>query len=560
MAAGLRSWTHAAAPERASLLTWLTTVDHKRVGQLYLTSSFVFFLLGGVLAMLIRGELAVPGLQLVDEGGYNQLFTMHGTIMMLLFATPAAAGLANYLLPLQIGTADMVFPRLNALSFWLFLFGALIVLSGYLSAGGPADVGWTGYPPNSDRTYSTTTGTDLWLLGLALTGVASVLGAVNFIATILTRRAPGMSMLRVPIFTWTVLVMAVQILFAFPALTTALVLLLLDRRFGGGFFLPTEGGDPILWQHLFWFFGHPEVYIVILPFFGVLSEVIPVFSRKPLFGYRFFILATILIGAYSFTVWAHHMYTTGAVSLPFFSLATFIIAVPTGIKFFNWIGTMWGGRLTFPTPMLWCIGFLYVFLFGGISGVILASPPIDFHLHDTYYVVAHMHNVLVGGTVFGLFAAIYFWFPKMTGRRLSERLGRIHFASWVIGFTLTFIPQYQLGATGMPRRYADYAAASGWAELNALSSLGSAILGLGTIPFLLAVGLAFRRPPDQPPDPWEANSLEWFTTSPPPHHDFDALPPIRSERPVFDVREAARGRLAAVEQGRGQDATEEADR
>jgi cytochrome c oxidase subunit 1 len=560
MAAGLRSWTHAAAPERASLLTWLTTVDHKRVGQLYLTSSFVFFLLGGVLAMLIRGELAVPGLQLVDEGGYNQLFTMHGTIMMLLFATPAAAGLANYLLPLQIGTADMVFPRLNALSFWLFLFGALIVLSGYLSAGGPADVGWTGYPPNSDRTYSTTTGTDLWLLGLALTGVASVLGAVNFIATILTRRAPGMSMLRVPIFTWTVLVMAVQILFAFPALTTALVLLLLDRRFGGGFFLPTEGGDPILWQHLFWFFGHPEVYIVILPFFGVLSEVIPVFSRKPLFGYRFFILATILIGAYSFTVWAHHMYTTGAVSLPFFSLATFIIAVPTGIKFFNWIGTMWGGRLTFPTPMLWCIGFLYVFLFGGISGVILASPPIDFHLHDTYYVVAHMHNVLVGGTVFGLFAAIYFWFPKMTGRRLSERLGRVHFASWVIGFTLTFIPQYQLGATGMPRRYADYAAGSGWAELNALSSLGSAILGLGTIPFLLAVGLAFRRPPDQPPDPWEANSLEWFTTSPPPHHDFDALPPIRSERPVFDVREAARGRLAAVEQGRGQDATEEADR
>jgi cytochrome c oxidase subunit 1 len=560
MAAGLRSWTHPAAPERASLLTWLTTVDHKRVGQLYLTSSFVFFLLGGVLAMLIRGELAVPGLQLVDEGGYNQLFTMHGTIMMLLFATPAAAGLANYLLPLQIGTADMVFPRLNALSFWLFLFGALIVLSGYLSAGGPADVGWTGYPPNSDRTYSTTTGTDLWLLGLALTGVASVLGAVNFIATILTRRAPGMSMLRVPIFTWTVLVMAVQILFAFPALTTALVLLLLDRRFGGGFFLPTEGGDPILWQHLFWFFGHPEVYIVILPFFGVLSEVIPVFSRKPLFGYRFFILATILIGAYSFTVWAHHMYTTGAVSLPFFSLATFIIAVPTGIKFFNWIGTMWGGRLTFPTPMLWCIGFLYVFLFGGISGVILASPPIDFHLHDTYYVVAHMHNVLVGGTVFGLFAAIYFWFPKMTGRRLSERLGRVHFASWVIGFTLTFIPQYQLGATGMPRRYADYAAASGWAELNALSSLGSAILGLCTIPFLLAVGLAFRRPPDQPPDPWEANSLEWFTTSPPPHHDFDALPPIRSERPVFDVREAARGRLAAVEQGRGQDATEEADR
>jgi cytochrome c oxidase subunit 1 len=531
---------HREADAPPTLLTWLTTVDHKRVGQLYLVTSFGFFLFGGVLAMVMRSELAVPGLQLVDEGGYNQLFTMHGTIMMLLFATPAAAGLANYFVPLQIGAADMVFPRLNALSFWMFLAGAGIVMSGYLAAGGPADVGWTGYPPNSDRTYSTTTGTDLWLIGLAVTGISSVLGAVNFIATIITRRAPGMSMLRVPMFSWNILVMAVLILISFPVLTAALVLLLLDRQFEAGVFLPREGGDPILWQHLFWFFGHPEVYIVALPFFGVISEIIPVFSRKPLFGYRFLIIATVLIGAYSFTVWAHHMYTTGAVALPFFSIATFIIAVPTGIKFFNWIATMWGGSLTFPTPMLWAIGFLYVFLFGGISGVILGSPPIDYQLHDTYYVVAHMHNVLIGGTVFALFGALYFWFPKMTGRRLSERLGRIHWLTWVTGFTLTFLPQYQLGASGMPRRYPDYAPEAGWTLLNQLSTAGSILLGIGTIPFLVAVALALRRPPDQPNDPWEANSLEWWTTSPPPHHDFTSLPPIRSERPVFDAREAAR--------------------
>jgi cytochrome c oxidase subunit 1 len=534
---GVRVTAHPAEP--ATLLTWLTTVDHKRIGQLYLVAAFGFFLFAGLLALLMRTELAAPGLQVTDEQGYSQLFTMHGTLMMLMFATPAAAGLANYLVPLQIGAADMVFPRLNALSFWLFLFGGLVLMSSYLTAGGPPDIGWTGYPPNSERPYSTTAGTDLWIIGLGLTGVASIMGAVNFMATIISRRAPGMSMLRVPMFTWNILVMSVLILFAFPSLTTALVMLLLDRRADAGFFLASEGGDPILWQHLFWFFGHPEVYIVALPFFGVISEIIPVFSRKPLFGYRFLIIATVLIGAYSFTVWAHHMFTTGAVSVPFFSLATFLIAIPTGIKFFNWIGTMWGGQLSFPTPMLWAMGFLYVFLFGGISGVILGSPPIDYHLHDTYYVVAHMHNVLIGGTVFALFGALYFWFPKMTGRRLSERLGKLHFAAWVIGFTLTFLPQYQLGALGMPRRYADYAAASGWVELNVLSTVGSMLLGLGTIPFLLAVVGALRRPADQPADPWEANSLEWATTSPPPAHDFDALPPIRSERPVFDAREAA---------------------
>ena len=525
-------------PRRSTLLTWVTTTDHKRIGILYLVTAFGFFFVGGLLALVIRAELAAPGLQLVDEEGYAQSFTMHGTIMMFLFGTPMVAAFANYLVPLQIGAADMAFPRLNALSYWLLLFGGLIVLSGYLAIGGPADVGWTGYPPNSELQYSTTTGTDLWLVGLALTGFATIFGAVNFITTIYTRRAPGMSMLRLPMFCWTVLVTAVLILFAFPVLTGAIAMLLLDRRFGASFFIPAEGGDPVLWQHLFWFFGHPEVYILALPFFGILSEVIPVFSRKPLFGYRSVVFATVLIGAYSMSVWAHHMFTTAAINLPFFALSSFIIAVPTGIKIFNWIATMVRGRLTFPTPMLFCTGFLYLFTLGGITGVIVASPPLDFHFQDTYFVVAHLHNVLVGGSVFAIFGGVYFWFPKMTGRRLSEQLGKLHFWSWLVGFVLTFLPQYQLGALGMPRRYADYAAGTGWTELNVLSTAGSALLGLGTLPFVLAVVLALRRPPDQPADPWGGNSLEWWTSSPPPHHNFTSLPPIRSERPVFDARHA----------------------
>jgi cytochrome c oxidase subunit I len=517
------------------LMTWLTTTDHKRIGKLYLTAAFGFFLFGGILALLIRSELAVPGLQLVSEEGYDQAFTMHGTIMLLLFGTPTVAAFANFLVPLQIGAADMVFPRLNALSFWLFLFGGLIVLSGYAAAGGPADIGWTGYPPNSELVFSTTIGTDLWIVGLALTGVATIMGAINFTATIYTRRAPGMSMLRLPMFCWNILVTSILILFAFPALTGALAMLLLDRRFGASFFEPAEGGSPILWQHLFWFFGHPEVYILALPFFGIVSEVIPVFSRKPLFGYRALVAATILIGAYSMSVWAHHMFTTGAVNLPFFAITSFAIAIPTGIKIFNWIATMIGGRLTFETPMLFATGFIYLFVIGGISGVIVASPPLDFQFQDTYFVVAHFHNVLVGGSVMAIFAGIYFWFPKMTGRRLDERFGKAHFWAWLVGFVLTFLPQYQLGAMGMPRRYADYPAGLGWEPLNALSTAGSFLMGVGVLPFLVAVVLALRHPPDQPEDPWGANSLEWWTTSPPPPHNFTSLPPIRSERPVFDA-------------------------
>jgi cytochrome c oxidase subunit 1 len=524
---------------RATLITWFTTTDHKRIGILYLTASLGFFFVAGLMALVMRLELAVPGLQFVSEATYDQLFTMHGTTMMLLFGTPVVAAFANFLVPLQVGAADMVFPRLNALSFWLFLFGGLIVFSGFVSAGGAADVGWTGYPPNSELLYSTTIGTDLWIVGLALTGIASILGGLNFVLTIYTHRAPGMSMLRVPIFTWNILVTSILILFSFPALTGALAMLLLDRRFGATFFQPAGGGDAILWQHVFWFFGHPEVYIVALPFFGMISEIIPVFSRKPLFGYRFVVVATILIGAYSMTVWAHHMYTTGAINLPFFAITSFAIAVPTGIKIFNWMATMFRGRLSFETPMLFATGFIYLFVIGGITGVIVASPPIDFHFQDTYFIVAHLHNVLVGGSVFALFGGIYFWFPKMFGRRLDERLGRIHFWTWVVGFVLTFLPQYQLGALGMPRRYPDYPADVGWTTLNIASTIGSFILGLGAVPFLVAIVLAFRRPPDQPNDPWGGNSLEWWTTSPPPHHNYRSLPPIRSERPVFDARQAA---------------------
>jgi len=405
--------------------------------------------------MILRAELTAPGLQYVDEATYNELFTLHGTIMLLLFGTPMAVGLANYLVPLQIGAADMCFPRLNALSFWLFLFGGLLVPLGLLTIGGAAAGGWTSYAPLTGPVYSPGFGQDLWIVGLALTGSASVMGAINFTATIYTRRAPGMTMWRLPIFTWNVLVTSLLILLAFPVLNAALAMLFIDRHLGGHFFDPSAGGSAILWQHLFWFFGHPEVYILILPFFGIVTEIVPVFSRKPLFGYRAFVLATLLIAALSMSVWAHHMFTTGAISLPFFAFASFAIAVPTGIKIFNWIATMWRGKLTFETPMLWCLGFLYMFVIGGISGVMVASPPLDFDFQDTYFVVAHLHNVLIGGTVFATFGGLYFWFPKMTGRRLDERLGRIHFASWFVVFTLTFLPQFQLGLDGMPRRIAD---------------------------------------------------------------------------------------------------------
>src|SRR5689334_8256317 len=418
---------------------------------MYIATSFGMFLVGGIFALGIRTELAQPGLQFLTPDLYNSLFSLHAITMIFLFVMPMTTGVANFIVPLQIGAADMAFPRINALGFWLIPPGAVLILSSFAFGGAP--VGWTMYAPLSTKTADQ--GIDLLVLGLILLGTSSILGSINFLTTIFKLRAPGMTLLRMPMFVWANLVTSVLLLFSVPVLTAGLIMIFIDRNYGGGFFDPALGGNPILWQHVFWFFGHPEVYVLILPAFGVVSEIVPVFSRKPLFGYKAFVFATASIGALGFTVWAHHMFTTGAVYLPFFSLMTFFIAVPTGVKMFNWIFTMWRGKLTFSTPLLFALGFLTMFLIGGINGAFSAAVPVDFALHDTYWVVAHLHYVLFGGSVFGVFAGVYYWFPKMTGRMLSEGLGKIHFALMFIGFNLTFFPMHMLGIKGMPRRIAD---------------------------------------------------------------------------------------------------------
>ncbi|MGW0483320.1 aa3-type cytochrome oxidase subunit I [Nonomuraea sp. NPDC003214] len=514
----------------------MTTTDHKVIGYLYLITSFGFFLAAGVMALLIRAELMQPGLQLVNTVQYNQLFTMHGAIMLLLFATPLFAGFANVIMPLQIGSPDVAFPRLNMVSYWLFLFGGLIAVAGFFTPGGAADFGWFAYTPLSTSEYTPTVGGDYWIMGLVLSGLGTILGSVNFFTTIVCMRAPGMTMFRMPIFTWNVLLTSMLVLMAFPVLAAALLALEADRRLGTHIYNPENGG-PILWQHLFWFFGHPEVYIIALPFFGIVTEVLPVFSRKPIFGYIGLVAATIAIAGLSMTVWAHHMFPTGQVLLPFFSFMTFLIAVPTGVKFFNWIGTMWRGHLTFETPMLFAIGFLVTFLLGGLTGVILASPPLDFHISDTYFVVAHFHYVVFGTVVFAMFAGFYFWWPKMTGRMLNDPLGKVHFWMLFIGFHTTFLVQHWLGMAGFPRRYADYSAVDGFTDLNLISSLGAFLLGLSTLPFIYNVWITARRAPRVTvDDPWGyGGSLEWATSCPPPRHNFTFMPAIRSERPAFDL-------------------------
>ncbi|HUP69944.1 MAG TPA: cytochrome c oxidase subunit I [Acidimicrobiales bacterium] len=534
-----RSAEQAPEPEQRAtgILAWLTTTDHKAIGISYMVTAFAFFMIGGALALVMRAELAEPGLQVVGPGRYNELFTMHGSVMMFLFLGPFAFGLANYLVPLHIGAKDMAFPRLNALSYWLYLGGGLTMVSGFLTADGAADFGWFAYAPLSLETYAPSVGGDLWLIGLLLTGFSAVFTAVNIITTALCMRAPGMSMFRMPIFTWNMVVTSVLVLMAFPVLTAASVMLFADRHFGTHVFDPAAGGSPILWQHLFWFFGHPEVYILALPFFGVITEVLPVFSWRPVFGYKGLVFATLAIAGLSMGVWAHHMFATGAVLLPFFSGLSFLIAVPTGVKFFNWIGTMWGGRITFHTPMLFAIGFLVTFLLGGLSGVLLASPPIDFHVTDSYFVVAHMHYVLFGGSVFALYAGVYYWFPKLTGRMLGEGLGRLHFATTFIGFHVTFFVQHRLGLQGMPRRVVDYTEADGFTTLNLVSTVGSFVLGISTLFFLANVWRSLRRGEPAGDDPWGGHTLEWATSSPPPPENFEGeLPPIRSNRPVWDLR------------------------
>ena len=522
---------------RGSLfLSLLRTTDHKMIGKMYLVTAFMFFLAGGFMALLMRGELARPGLQFLSLEQYNQLFTMHGTIMLLFFATPMVFAFANLVLPLQIGAPDVSFPRLNAFSYWPYLFGALTATAGFLTPTGAADFGWYAYAPLSDATNSPGVGGDLWFVGLAISGLGTILGAVNMITTVVTLRAPGMTMFRMPIFTWNILFTSFLVLLAFPILTAALFGMLADRKLGAQIFAADNGGA-ILWQHLFWFFGHPEVYIVALPFFGIVTEVIPVFSRKPLFGYKGMVGATTAIAALSATVWAHHMFATGAVLLPFFSFLSCLIAIPTGIKFFNWIGTMWRGSISFETPMLWAIGFLVTFLLGGLTGVILASPPLDFHLNDSYFLVAHFHYVLFGTIVFAVFSGFYFWFPKFTGRYLDERLGKLHFWGTFIGFQTTFLVQHWLGAEGMPRRYADYLPGDGFTTLNTVSTIGAFLLGISTLPFLWNVYRSYKYGEVvTADDPWgHGNSLEWATSCPPPRHNFTVMPRIRSERPAFEA-------------------------
>jgi cytochrome c oxidase subunit 1 len=436
----------------------------------------------------------------------------------------------------------------NALSFWMLPMGGILLLMGFLTQGGAAAAGWTSYPPLSEvgPTKSPGPGQDLWIVALTLIGTSSILGGINFLVTIFKMRAPGMTLFRMPIMVWTILVTSVLVVMATPVLTSALVMLFIDRNYGGHFFDPFGGGNAVLYQNVFWFYSHPAVYVMVLPAMGVVSEVLPVFSRKPLFGYKAFIFATAGIGALGFSVWAHHMFTTGAVFLPFFSLMTFLIAVPTGVKMFNWVATLWRGKLSFSTPLIFAIGFLTMFLIGGINGAFSAAVPVDFALHDTYFVVAHLHYVLFGGSVFGVFAGLYYWFPKMTGRMLDETLGKIHFVLMFVGFNLTFFPMHMLGLQGMPRRIADYASDAGWNDWNLLASIGGFIIAASILPFIWNVFVSLRTGKAAGDDPWEGNTLEWATSSPPPPYNFDRLPEIRSERPVFDARH---GRLDHGESG-----------
>jgi cytochrome c oxidase subunit I len=525
---------------RSGWIDWVTTTDHKKIGILYLFATAFFFLVGGVEALLMRIQLGTPDNTFLDPNTYNQLFTLHGTTMIFLVVVPIAAAFGNYLVPLMIGARDMAFPRLNMLSWWLLIFGG-VTLYATLFWGPPA-AGWTAYAPLSNGTFMPGHGMDAWILSLHLVGISSILGAINFIVTIHNMRAPGMSLSRMPLFVWTILIYAYLIVLAISSFTATLAMLLIDRNFDGTFFDPTLGGAPLLWQHLFWFMGHPEVYIMVLPTFGIVSEIVPVFARKPIFGYRAIVVATAAIAFLGIFVWAHHMFATPLATpvLGFFMLSSFAIAVPTGIKIFNWIATLWRGNIEFRVPLLFVCAFIAQFVVGGATGVMLAVFPVDWQLTDTYFVVAHMHYVLFGGSFFALTGGFYYWFPKMTGRFMSEAWGKVSFWLMVIGFNLTFLPQHSAGLSGMPRRVFEYQAQGSLHGYNLASTIGSFVLALGV---LVTIGNAIwsvRRGRRAGPDPWQGNTLEWFTTSPPPAHNFDVIPVVRSFEPMKDIRRRVR--------------------